>query len=268
MLRRGGRGAAASAAASDAFAAGASSSSGPARSFDPESNICLLTIMTQERLASLHRMLAAWDGYVSIALLVDSYDEAAPEGISLLRYRGFLVRRPPPPIANPVSACSTPVIDRWTERGSERGPLPLLPSSPDHRHQMPHLTCACMRVYYYACVCSVRAQPPAPERISLSIVEDRGYRAPFNRFPYNVLRNLALRGCRADFVMAADVDFVPYPANPSAMLRRSLTELDVRPGSTNVLVLAAFEEVDGPAPHTAAAAAFESAEACSNAALL
>ena len=146
--------------------------------FDRESNVCLLTIMTQERMASLHRMLSVWDGYVSIALLVDVYDEAAPEGINLLRYRGAL--------------------------------------------------------------------PPAPQRIALSIVEDRNYRAPLNRFPYNVLRNLALKGCTAEYVMAADVDFVPYGGSsgrPSAALRESLTALDVRAGSMNVLVLAAFEEV-------------------------
>ena len=88
--------------------------------------------------------------------------------------------------------------------------------------------------------------PPALQRITLSIVEDRGYRFPYNRFPYNVLRNIALEGCTADYVMAADVDFVPYAAvgrRPSAMLRRSLASLDVRDGSPNVLVLAAFEEV-------------------------
>ena len=51
----------------------------PAAGFDPNSNVCLLTIMTQERMASLHRMLYQWDGYVSIALLVDSYDDAAGE---------------------------------------------------------------------------------------------------------------------------------------------------------------------------------------------
>lgn len=145
-----------------------------AAAFDPASNVCLLTIMTQERTASLHRMLGVWDGHVSIALLVDSYDEAAPEGMELLKYKGRL--------------------------------------------------------------------PPAPQRITLSIVEDRGYRAPNNRFPYNVLRNVALEGCTSDYVMAADVDFVPYPTRPSAALRRALVELNVRDGAKNVLVLAAFEE--------------------------
>ena len=147
--------------------------------FDPASNVCLLTIMTQERTASLHRMLGVWDGYVSIALLVDVYDEAAAEGINLLKYHGEL--------------------------------------------------------------------PRAPQRITLSIVEDRGYRSPYNRFPYNVLRNVALEGCTAEYVMAADVDFVPFSSigtSPSANLRRSLNELNVRDGAKNVLVLAAFEEVD------------------------
>ena len=147
-------------------------------SFDPSSNVCLLTIMTQERTASLHRMLTVWDGYVSIALLVDSYDEASPEGIGLLRYHGVL--------------------------------------------------------------------PLSPQRITLSIVEDRGYRSPHNRFPYNVLRNIALEGCISDYVMAADVDFVPYPLRPSAILRKALVEHDVRDGARNVLVLAAFEEVEQP----------------------
>ena len=160
-----------------AAVAAASSAGVAAPGFDPHSNVCLLTIMTQERMASLHRMLYQWDGYVSIALLVDSYADAAPQGIELLRYHGRL--------------------------------------------------------------------PPAPQRITLSIVEDRNYRSPFNRFPYNVLRNVALDGCTAEFVMAADVDFVPYPANPSAILRKNLRELKVgAPGSSNVLVLAAFEEVE------------------------
>ena len=151
-------------------------SSGSGLLWDPSSNICLLTIMTQERRASLHRLLATWDGYISIALLVDDYDAAVAEGLGVLRYRG--------------------------------------------------------------------KYPPATERITLSIVEDKGYRAPLNRFPYNVLRNTALRGCTADYVLAADVDFVPFPPRPSANLRRSLRELDVREGASNVLVLAAFEAVD------------------------
>ena len=151
-------------------------SSGSGLLWDPSSNICLLTIMTQERRASLHRLLATWDGYISIALLVDDYDAAVAEGLGVLRYRG--------------------------------------------------------------------KYPPATERITLSIVEDKGYRAPLNRFPYNVLRNTALRGCTADYVLAADVDFVPFPPRPSANLRRSLRELDVREGASNVLVLAAFEAMD------------------------
>lgn len=43
-------------------------------------------------------------------------------------------------------------------------------------------------------------------------------------------------------MFAADVDFVPFPERPSARLRRWITELDVRPGSPNVLVVAAFEQ--------------------------
>lgn len=52
----------------------------PPVAFDSESNVCMLTIMTQERLASLHRMLSLWDGWASIALLVDDYATAAPQG--------------------------------------------------------------------------------------------------------------------------------------------------------------------------------------------
>ena len=135
----------------------------PASSFDPYSNICLLTIMTQERTASLHRMMGIWDGFVSIALLADLYEEVAPDGIGLLRYHGML--------------------------------------------------------------------PSAPQRITLSIVEDRGYRVPHNRFPYNVLRNIALEGCNAEYIMAADVDFVPFPLHPSAILRRQ----DLPAGASNFL---------------------------------
>ena len=62
--------------------------------FDPDSNICLLTIMTQDRVASLHRMLAAWDGWVSIAMLVDDYETAVIKGMDLLRHRGQPVPAP------------------------------------------------------------------------------------------------------------------------------------------------------------------------------
>ena len=62
--------------------------------FDPEANVCLLTIMTQERRASLHRMLAAWDGYISIALLVDDYPAAVAQGMHVLAYQGRAVPAP------------------------------------------------------------------------------------------------------------------------------------------------------------------------------
>ena len=152
--------------------------------FDPQANVCLLTIMTQERRASLHRMLAAWDGYISIALLVDDYAHAVAQGMHVLAYQG-----------RPV---------------------------------------------------------PAPERVTLTIIEDQGYRSPANRFPYNMLRNAALRGCEAEYVMAADVDFVPLPARPSQTLRRHLAALEVRAGSPTAVVLAAFEQVelDGQMPKT------------------
>ena len=62
--------------------------------FDPQANVCLLTIMTQERRASLHRMLAAWDGYISIALLVDDYAHAVAQGLHVLAYQGRPVPAP------------------------------------------------------------------------------------------------------------------------------------------------------------------------------
>ena len=120
-------------------------------------------------------MLAAWDGYISIALLVDDYAHAVAQGMHVLSYQG-----------RPV---------------------------------------------------------PAPERVTLSIIEDRGYRAPVNRFPYNMLRNVALRGCEAEYVMAADVDFVPLPVRPSRTLRRHLAALEARGGAPVAVVLAAFEQV-------------------------
>ena len=66
----------------------------PGAFFDPEANVCLLTIMTQERRASLHRMLATWDGYISIALLVDDYPSAVAQGLDVLAYQGRGVPAP------------------------------------------------------------------------------------------------------------------------------------------------------------------------------
>jgi hypothetical protein len=52
--------------------------------------------MTQERLASLHRMLNAWDGWVSIGMLVDQdeYAFAAAAGLDYLRHGGQPVPAP------------------------------------------------------------------------------------------------------------------------------------------------------------------------------
>ena len=83
--------------------------------FDDDSNICLMTIMTQarsrnvcfcilntesmrclvqERLASLHRMLAVWDGWISIAMLLDDYAASAEAGFDLLAYDGQMPALP------------------------------------------------------------------------------------------------------------------------------------------------------------------------------
>ena len=50
---------------------------------------------------------------------------------------------------------------------------------------------------------------PYQEQLTLSIVEDRGYRQPANRFPFNLLRNIASDGCPAstDAVLLLDANF-------------------------------------------------------------
>ena len=59
------------------------------------------------------------------------------------------------------------------------------------------------------------APPPYEEKITLSVVEDRGYRLPnAGRFPFNLLRNVAVSAAPSDFVCLVDVDFVIHPLRP------------------------------------------------------
>jgi len=56
----------------------------------------LLLKRPQERLASLHRMLKVWDGWISIGMLVDhdKYSSAVGTGLDFLRYGGEAVPAP------------------------------------------------------------------------------------------------------------------------------------------------------------------------------
>ena len=64
-------------------------------------NVCFCILNTesmrclvQERLASLHRMLAVWDGWISIAMLLDDYAASAEAGFDLLAYDGQIPALP------------------------------------------------------------------------------------------------------------------------------------------------------------------------------
>ena len=99
---------------------------------------------------------------------------------------------------------------------------------------------------------------PHAERMALSVVADRSYRAPRRRFPFNLLRNIAVSASPADFVCLVDVDFVAYPqrqpgcpgCHAAAKLRRWLPLLRLSPHLA--LVLPAFDS--NPTVPSAAAA--------------
>ena len=100
--------------------------------------------------------------------------------------------------------------------------------------------------------------PARPERIRLTLVRDEGYRRPHNRFPFNLMRNAALRQCPTTYALLIDVDFVlssRAALGPDGVLdamRRLAAELARRPGAA--YVLPAFEVLDA-APATATATA-------------
>ena len=54
--------------------------------------------------------------------------------------------------------------------------------------------------------------PPHMDKLTLTVVEDRNYRAPRNRFPLNLLRNVAIEAAPAELILVLDVDFVVHPS--------------------------------------------------------
>ena len=111
--------------------------------------------------------------------------------------------------------------------------------------------------------------PARPERIRLTLVRDEGYRRPHNRFPFNLMRNAALRQCPTTYALLIDVDFVlssRAALGPDGVLdamRRLAAELARRPGAA--YVLPAFEVLDAaPATATATATAAATAAAAAN----
>ena len=124
-----------------------------------EAEVCVATIMTADRVSSLHRLAASWPGMLSIAFLTAAFERDVGLGLRLLDLDG----RP----------------------------------------------------------------PPQPARLTLTLVQDEGYTAPRNRFPFNMLRNRAVAACEAEVVMVLDVDFVLYGGRGAdgvrgAMRRRAL----------------------------------------------
>ena len=108
-----------------------------------EVGVCLCTLMTADRVPSLHRLASSWTSLISVAYLAEDFEADAAAGFSLLELDGRSV--------------------------------------------------------------------PHKEQLTLSVVEDRGYRAPRSRFPFNLLRNIAVDAAPTDFVCLVDVDFVLYP---------------------------------------------------------
>ena len=105
-------------------------------------DVVLVTLMTADRVAALHRLAASWRWLISVAYLSSSFADDAAAGLQLLRLAG-----------KPV---------------------------------------------------------PHEDLLTLSVVEDRGYREPRNRFPFNLLRNIAVDAAPADLVFVVDVDFEPH----------------------------------------------------------
>ena len=64
--------------------------------------------------------------------------------------------------------------------------------------------------------------PAAPERLTLSLVENRRFFSPLDRFPTNMLRNVAVNGCAAnmDMVLVVDADFELCCGPPTALAAR------------------------------------------------
>ena len=87
--------------------------------------------------------------------------------------------------------------------------------------------------------------PVSPHRITLSLVDDEGYLSPHDRFPTNMLRNVATEGCprEADIVLVLDIDFQLCCGSPSDIaltLERHAEAVRAAEGMLGV-VIPAFE---------------------------
>ena len=142
-------------------------------------DVCLCTLMTADRVPSLHRLASSWTHLMSVAYLADDFEADAAAGFRLLELDGRAV--------------------------------------------------------------------PHKEQLTLSVVEDRGYRKPRSRFPFNLLRNIAVDAAPVDYVCLVDVDFVLYPqrrpgcvgCNAATRLQKWLPLMRLMPHLA--LVLPAFD---------------------------
>lgn len=88
------------------------------------------------------------------------------------------------------------------------------------------------------------------QRMRMTLVENTGFACP-SRFPFNMLRNIALSRCVEPLVLIVDVDFVPMPARRAGVLLRQLAATT---GPHAAIVLPAFEAVGTSSPHESNAA--------------
>jgi hypothetical protein len=77
-------------------------------------------------------------------------------------------------------------------------------------------------------------------RVRLVLVDNPGFDCP-PRFPFNLLRNVALSFCVEPYVLLLDVDFVPLPLETAYSALRSLTSSALMRVPGNALVVPAFE---------------------------
>ena len=91
-------------------------------------------------------------------------------------------------------------------------------------------------VWYDSSMAAVQSSLVKFRHVRVTLVENLGYNCP-PRYPFNLLRNIALRRCTEPRVMIIDVDFVPHPANKA--LPSTLAEVGLE--LKEVLVLPAFD---------------------------
>ena len=85
----------------------------------PEAEVCVATIMTADRVGSLHRLAASWPGMLSIAFLSAAFERDVGLGMRLLRLDG----RPPP---LPARLALTVVRDEGYTSPRNRFPFNML----------------------------------------------------------------------------------------------------------------------------------------------